>query len=56
MLNTIFSMIHRCESCPGKESLSEYLKNAFAHFESDDKIVFQQWRTSDRCDLKHIEI
>ena len=35
-------MIHRCEFCPGKEALSEYLKNEFPHFESDDKIIFHQ--------------
>ena len=49
-------MIHRCDSCPGKKVLLEFLKNIFTDLESDDTIFFQQWKSTDRSDLKHIEM
>ena len=49
-------MVHRCESCPGKEVLLEYLKSNFDYLESDDKILFQQWRSTDRSDLENVEM
>ena len=27
----------------------------FPHFSSDDKVIFEQWWSTDRSDLKHIE-
>ena len=39
-------MIHRCDSCPGKEALLGFLQNSFTDLEADDKIIFQQWRST----------
>ena len=49
-------MIHRCDSCPGKDALLEFLKTTITDLDSDDKILFQQWRSTDRSDLEHIEM
>ena len=35
-------MIHRCDSCPGKEALLKFLQNSSTVLEPDDKIIFQQ--------------
>ena len=35
-------MIHRCDSCPGKDALLEFLKTTITDLDSDDKILFQQ--------------
>ena len=48
-------MLHRCKSCPGKEVVLEYLHQEFADME-EDKITFQQWRSTDRSDLETIEM
>ena len=49
-------MIHRCDSCPGKEALLKFLQNSFTDLEPDNTIIFQQWRSTDRSDLEHIEM
>ena len=49
-------MIYRCDSCPGKDALLEFLKTTITDLDSDDKILFQQWRSTDRSDLEHIEM
>ena len=49
-------MIHRYDSCPGKDALLEFLKTTITDLDSDDKILFQQGRSTDRSDLEHIEM
>ena len=46
-------MIHRCDSCPGKEKLVEYLHDTFSQFdfELDQLIDFKQWSSVGQCKL-----
>ena len=46
-------MIHRCEQCPGKDSLAEHLLNLLNDKEmsEDDEVTFKQWLHTDRTDL-----
>lgn len=45
-------MIHRCESCPGKEALNRYLLELLSdEYDEDDNINFQQWVSTDRTTL-----
>ena len=37
-------MVHRCEKCPGTDSLREYLETLL---EEGEEVTFQQWQTTD---------
>ena len=52
-----FCMLHRCDSCPGTESLSQYITELFSSngFEEDDIVVFKQWRHTDRTTLDTLQ-
>ena len=43
-------MLCRCEDCPGKESLREYLYNSI-ELNFDSEIIFQQWVGTDRTTM-----
>ena len=43
-------MLCRCEDCPGKESLREYLYNSI-ELNFDSVIIFQQWVGTDRTTI-----
>ena len=40
-------LIFRCDKCPSKENLKEYLYDSL-DFDSDSEIIFQQWVGADR--------
>ena len=46
-------MLHLCDSCPGKEGLSNYLKNVFEENEYDlyDIVGYKQWVHTDMTTL-----
>ena len=44
-------MLQRCENCPSSDVLKEYLTNLFEESDDDDVITYQQWQTTDRCNL-----
>ena len=45
-------MIHRCESCHGKDALKAYLQDMLGcEYDDDDTISFQQWMSTDRTTL-----
>lgn len=41
-------MVHRCEKCPGTDSLREYLETLM---EEREQVTFQQWQTTDRSKM-----
>ena len=41
-------MVHRCNNCPGKEALSDFLRTVL---NDDEVITYQQWETTDRCTM-----
>ena len=43
-------MLHRCEQCPGSQALQCFLLTQYDDL--DEEIQFQQWKSTDRMDLK----
>ena len=41
-------MVHRCEKCPGTDSLREYLETIL---DEHEEVTFQQWQTTDRSKM-----
>ena len=41
-------MVHRCDKCPGTDSLREYLETLLVEHE---EVTFQQWQTTDRSKM-----
>ena len=50
-------MLHRCQKCPGKELLAEFLDGVFKDHDLDgeDVLVFKQWVHTDRTSLVTIQ-
>ena len=44
-------MLGRCDKCPDKEELSDYLYNFFGDYDEDFQIIYTQWDTTDRAAL-----
>ena len=44
-------MMHRCELCPGKDSLRAFLDEQLSDVDLDDEFRFNQWDTTDRASL-----
>ena len=42
-------MVHRCDKCPGTDSLREYLETLLS--EEHEEVAFQQWQTTDRSKM-----
>ena len=47
-------MVYRCELCPGRQCLQEYLTRKLQHFDDDELFFVEQWVTTDRADLKTV--
>ena len=43
-------MLHWCEQCPGSQALQCFLLTQYDDL--DEEIQFQQWKSTDRMDLK----
>ena len=44
-------MAHRCENCPGTESLRNYLDQQLEGIDVDEEFHFNQWKSTDRSQL-----
>ena len=49
-------MVHRCDDCPGQSNLTTYLHEQLSHLNSNDLIIFKQWVSTDRADIKQIAL
>ena len=44
-------MVHRCDKCPGTESLKAFVDEKLQDYDDDMDISFNQWQTTDRSTL-----
>ena len=44
-------MIHRCESCPGRASLKQFLDEQLSDVDSESESHYNQWDITDRASL-----
>ena len=45
-------MLHRCNNCPEKEAVQQYLEEKIQeHYDEDDEVTFKQWQHTDRTTL-----
>ena len=47
-------MMHRCDNCPGTESLRTFLQQQLNDFDEDKEFHYPQWQTTDRATLQTI--
>lgn len=48
-------MLGKCDNCPDKEQLRDYLFTIFGDYDEDQQVFYTQWDTTDRCTLsKHV--
>ena len=47
-------MMHRCENCPGKAALNDFLNEELSDFDSDEEFHYMQWETTDRATLQTV--
>ena len=50
-------MIHRCDQCPGKESVAKYIMEIFTQHDTndDETVVFKQWCHIEKISLETMQ-
>ena len=44
-------MMHRCESCPGRAGLKQFLDEQLSDVDSESEFHYNQWDTTDQASL-----